>query len=118
MEEVASAAFVPRYPLGTRGTLVSRQPACFVPTRGKTMSRTEEFMSHLRAELLARYGDASKGLDGWASDPAKLERFMGRVAQMFEHKAYLVNINSPSFVAAWRALGNKGKPTYKGLFQL
>lgn len=91
---------------------------CLKQPRGKQMSRTEQFMDALRSELVARYGDASKCLDGWAADPAKLDKFMGRVAEMFARKAHLVNIDSPSFVAAWRALGNKGKPTYKGLFQL
>jgi hypothetical protein len=45
----------------------------------------------------------------------KLDRFVSRTAETIEGTANLVDIASPSFVQAWRAIGGKGKPTYKGL---
>lgn len=45
----------------------------------------------------------------------KLDTFMINTRVMIESDRNLVNIDSASFVDAWRAIGMKGKPTYKGL---
>lgn len=68
-----------------------------------------QFLTALRAELLAHYGEQ------WASDPEKLQRFMVRTTEMLDTVSTTVNIEGPAFVEAWRAIGGKGRPTYKAL---
>jgi hypothetical protein len=66
------------------------------------------FLDKLREALLgAGYS--------WTSIPGKLEGFMAHTSETMRTTRNIVSIDSPSFVAAWRAIGKKGKPTYKGL---
>lgn len=74
----------------------------------------EAFMSALRKELLARYGQPN-GKICWANNPEKLEKFLASTWETLETTKNGVNIDGESFTAAWRAIGGKGKPTYKAL---
>lgn len=50
----------------------------------------------------------------WAADAAKLDRFMAHVEETMEWGKNLVTIGD-SFHAAWKAIGGKGKATFKAL---
>jgi hypothetical protein len=66
------------------------------------------FLAALRAELVAR--------NAWAvQNPAKLESFMASTETTLNTDRNTVTIDSDSFKAAWKTIGGKGKPTYKGL---
>jgi len=66
-----------------------------------------QFLTAYRAELLARYS--------WASDTAKFARFMASATDTIESRATSWNHDGEAVAAAWRAIGNKGKPTLKAL---
>lgn len=68
------------------------------------------FIAAFRAEL------ESKGYE-WAKDPARVALFMSRVRETLDGPHILVTLDksAPSAVAAWRAIGGKGAPTYKAL---
>lgn len=51
----------------------------------------------------------------WTQDAARMARFMASVRSTLETPANTWNIDSPLVVKAWRAIGCKGKPTYKAL---
>ena len=68
------------------------------------------FLTAYRAELLARYP--------WAQDAAKLHRFMESVEMSISGGAKTWNNDGEAVTAAWRAIGGKGKPTYKALCAL
>lgn len=71
-----------------------------------TMTKSA-FLTTYRAELLARYP--------WARDVAKLDRFMASVERTITTLAQPWNKDGTATVAAWRAIGGKGEPTYKAL---
>ena len=65
------------------------------------------FLTFLRAEISARYA--------WAQDVAKLDRFVSHMRETIHGDKNLVNLDGDAVTAAWRAIGGKGKPTYKAL---
>lgn len=65
------------------------------------------FLAAMRAECIARYP--------WAADTAKLDRFMESVQFTIESKVWSWNHDGAACVAAWAAIGGKGKPTMKAL---
>jgi hypothetical protein len=65
------------------------------------------FKRELRARLLATYE--------WAKDSAKLDRFMAGVDETINTDKNKVSLDSPMCMQAWRAIGMKGKPTYKAV---
>ena len=65
-----------------------------------------DFIAAYRAELLANYQ--------WATDTAKLDRFMTVVADTLAG-ANTWNHNGIAVTAAWRTIGGKGTPTKKAL---
>lgn len=67
----------------------------------------QSFMSTYRNELIARYP--------WAQDEAKLEKFMNSCATTISTLSATWNHDGDAVIAAWRAIGGKGKPTLKGL---
>lgn len=69
----------------------------------------EAFLAALREQLKMLYGS------GWASDEAKLARFMSAVEETIHSPRNIWNMDGPATVAAWRQIGGKGKPTYKAL---
>lgn len=71
------------------------------------MPTKKAFMTALENELTSRYT--------WARDEAKLARFMASVSDTLTGKATSWNKNGDASEAAWRAIGQKGKPTYKAL---
>ena len=72
------------------------------------MSHTKEaFMHHYKDEVLRRYA--------WAQDAAKLERFMGGVAETLNGPASIWSCEGAAVDAAWDAIGGKGRPTLKKL---
>lgn len=80
------------------------------------MSTRQKFLTELRAAILERYSGPDKtGLDGWANNPDKLDAFLSVTLRTIEGEKNLVNLKGEAMTAAWRAVGGKGKPTYKGL---
>lgn len=51
----------------------------------------------------------------WARDADRLEKFMSSVNRTLFTQANTWNIDSPVVTKAWRAIGCKGKPSYKAL---
>ncbi len=51
----------------------------------------------------------------WSSDAVKVATFTAKLRETMNTGRNLVAIDGPAFVNAWRAIGGKGKPTYKGL---
>lgn len=51
----------------------------------------------------------------WAARPGAIDAMMGEVSVTLHSKRNTVAIDGPSFIEAWRAIGGKGKPTYKAL---
>jgi hypothetical protein len=70
------------------------------------MTRTG-FLVALRAELLKRYP--------WAQDAMRLERFMSGVRDTITGVGNNWCKDGDAADAAWKAIGGKGKPTYKAL---
>ena len=67
-----------------------------------------DFLAAYRNELIARYT--------WASDSARLDRFMESVRITIMTAATTWNHEGDAEVAAWLTVpGKKGKPTLKGL---
>lgn len=69
-----------------------------------------DFLTLLRGELIARYGET-----GWARDADRLDSAMNKMAETISGTRNLMAIDGESVVAAWRGMGLKGKPTFKGL---
>ena len=55
----------------------------------------------------------------WAGNPEKLDRYMGRVEDGIASDKYRggagFEYDGPASVAAWRAIGGKGKPSLAAL---
>lgn len=69
----------------------------------------EHFLQVMRQQLSAYQ---------WAKDePERLERSMALVEGTMNGDRKCL-IDSPSWLAAWKAIGQKGKPTYKALHAL
>lgn len=73
------------------------------------MTKTQ-FLNLYRGELVARYP--------WAQDAAKLARFMASVESSIAGQGKTWNHDGEAVTAAWRAMGGKGKPTFKALCAL
>lgn len=67
---------------------------------------TSAFLTAYRAELVARYS--------WAADAEKLERFLATATDTLSGGGGWSH-DGDAATAAWRAIGNKGKPTLKAL---
>lgn len=67
----------------------------------------------------AYFAELEKGLAAypWAQDPAKLERYMKVARECLEPEGSGISfeIKGVAAMAAWRAIGGKGKPSYKAL---
>jgi hypothetical protein len=71
------------------------------------MTKTK-FMAALRAELINRYE--------WTKTPGKLGSFMESVKETIAGgMGNIWNKDGEASEAAWKAIGGKGKPTYKAL---
>jgi hypothetical protein len=53
----------------------------------------------------------------WARDPARHAKFMASVIETV-NGAKTCSIDGPAFQRAWREVGGKGKPTFKGIHAL
>lgn len=71
------------------------------------MGNRKQFVAAVRGEITARYP--------WATDAAKLERFMAAVVKTLTTECNAVSLDGEAFRAAWRHVGGKGRPTYKAL---
>lgn len=67
----------------------------------------EDFLRAYEAELLANHA--------WASDTDRRAKFMAGVRSTLTGHTAQWNFDGPSTVAAWRAIGGKGKPSLKAL---
>ena len=65
------------------------------------------FLHQYRSEIKHRYA--------WAQDAAKLDRFMGGVAETLRGPARVWACEGNAVSAAWQAIGGKGRPTLKAL---
>ncbi len=54
----------------------------------------------------------------WSADAAKLSTFKAKLAETLSTGRAVCAIDGPAFVAAWRSIGGKGKPTLKALAAL
>lgn len=71
------------------------------------MSRTK-FLDVLRVELVAKHD--------WAkNNPVKVDHWINLTRATMETSRNEINIDGPAFLAAWRAVGGRGRPTFKGL---
>lgn len=70
------------------------------------MTKTN-FIAALRSELIKRYD--------WTKDATRLERFMDGVKATIDGDHGCWNKDGEASEAAWKAIGGKGKPTYKAL---
>lgn len=68
----------------------------------------QQFLSILQRELSKHE---------WAKDNVRLIRAMGYAAQTLNGEKTCI-IDQPSWIIAWKEIGMKGKPTYKGLHTL
>jgi hypothetical protein len=73
------------------------------------MNRTA-FLIAYRARLVAFYA--------WASDTAKLDKFMAACTLTISTARNEWNHDGDAVTAAWHAIGGKGKPTLKALRSL
>jgi hypothetical protein len=73
------------------------------------------FLAALRASIEAAGYDWPAKPNPNDPNETMLDRFIGRTETTINTTCNLVNIDSPSFVTAWRSIGGKGKPTYKAL---
>ena len=74
------------------------------------MTTKVRFVERYETELRQRYP--------WAADTAKLERFMASVWETLTTERAPWNHDGEAVVAAWKAVGGKGKPTRKMLRSL
>ena len=65
------------------------------------------FIEYYKSEIVARYP--------WAQNAEKLARFMSSVSGTLSGPVATWNHEGEAVTAAWRAIGNKGKPTLKAL---
>jgi hypothetical protein len=76
---------------------------------GIEMDKVQTFLAVMREKLSAY---------PWAqADPGRLEQVMVFVEDTL-NGSHSCNIDGASWKAAWKAIGMKGKPTYKGLHSL
>lgn len=77
------------------------------------------FIDALREAMIDLYGQPQQtGIEGWANDRSRLEKFIERTSTTIRTNSNYVNIEGPAFVKAWQAIGGKGRPTYKALRSL
>lgn len=69
-----------------------------------------DFLLAYEREVIARYD--------WATDKAKLERFMASVANTITGGVATWNHQGPAVSAAWHAIGGTGKVTLAALRSL
>jgi hypothetical protein len=74
------------------------------------MGSKRDFLEALRKEIRARYL--------WAADEVRLSKFMLSAEHTIYGVANTWNKDGDAATAAWRAIGGKGKPTYKALREL
>jgi hypothetical protein len=72
------------------------------------MATKQQYLIILQRELSKYY---------WAKDPDRLARTMEYAAQTL-NGGKTCRIDGESWKAAWKEIGMKGKPTYKGLHAL
>lgn len=72
------------------------------------MPSKQAFLAALREELKTY---------PWARG-SRIDNAMSLYQQTIETTENLVAINGPAVLAAWRAIGGKGRPTYKALREL
>jgi hypothetical protein len=65
------------------------------------------FLAAYRAKIVANYP--------WASDSAKLDRFMAAVETTIRTEQKPWSIVGAATTEAWQEIGGAGKPTYKAL---
>lgn len=70
------------------------------------LATKQNFLTAYKVELIARYP--------WASDSAKLERFMNSVSETL-NGANTWNHSGEAVTAAWATIGGKGKPSKTAL---
>ena len=69
-----------------------------------------------RTAFLAAYRTTLLDTYGWAADTAKLDKFMASVATTVNTPSTTANLtDSPAAQAAFKAIGCKGRLTYKAL---
>lgn len=66
-----------------------------------------KFLAAYEADLVLRHA--------WAADADRRAKFMASVRSTLAGPPTTWNFDGPSTVAAWRAIGGKGKPTLKVL---
>lgn len=71
------------------------------------MTTKSEFLEEYRRNIIARYT--------WAEDSEKLERFMESAMETITTELTTWDKEGDAVNRAWRAIGKKGKPTYKAL---
>ena len=72
-------------------------------------------MTGNRAEFLRRYEEELKARFAWAQDMDELSRFMASVEVTVSGEGTTWVHYGDAATAAWKAMGNKGKPTLKAL---
>ena len=69
-----------------------------------------------RAQFLSEYGFQLQARYEWARNAEKLSRFLSVVSHTIEsNDNHWNDCAAPSCIAAWRAIGGKGRPTLKAL---
>ena len=69
-----------------------------------------------KSKFLERYREELRLAYPWAQDEVKLDKFMKSVEITIRTTATTANLtDSPDVKAVWKAIGCKGKPTYKAL---
>ncbi len=74
------------------------------------MMTKSKFLEAYEAELLANHA--------WAADAGRRAKFMAGVRDTLTGHRASWNFDGPSTVAAWRAIGGKGKQSLKALRDL
>ena len=75
-------------------------------------------MTPKQERYIAIYIDEVSRLYPWAQDEAKLAKARNTIAQAIADKRNEWQIDGQAGLAAWRALGGKGKPTFKAIHSL
>ena len=75
-------------------------------------------MTHNQERYIAIYIDEVQKRYPWAQDESKLAKARAHITQAIAAKRNEWQIDGEAGVAAFRALGGKGKPTFKAIFAL
>lgn len=75
-----------------------------------SMLTVQNFLAAYRQELIESYA--------WARDPEKLSRFMQSVEASVRSKSKSWNKDGDAVTRAWKAIGGKGRLTWKMLESL